>query len=129
MPFAESSLDLIYNIFSPVCEDEFHRVLKPGGKLIVAGPGALHLYELKSALYSQAYENDEEKLKLKKFKTIEKIKLEYKFTVLEKNQILNLIKMTPYYWKTSKESIDNMLERNDSLDLTASFFITVLEEI
>ena len=39
LPFASSSVDFIMSVFSPVCEEEFQRVLAPAGILIVVGPG------------------------------------------------------------------------------------------
>ena len=35
---------------------EFHRIIKPGGRLLVAGAGAKHLQEIRSLLYEEVRE-------------------------------------------------------------------------
>ncbi|MFR5118979.1 MAG: hypothetical protein ACLTD2_02990 [Ruminococcus sp.] len=43
--------------FAPVSNDEYARVLKDGGKLVVVSPSPRHLFELKEVLYEKPYEN------------------------------------------------------------------------
>ena len=39
--------DLLLNCFSPFAQEEFRRVLRPGGRMIYVVPGAEHLYQMK----------------------------------------------------------------------------------
>lgn len=45
-PVADQSASLVLNVFAPRNAAEFHRVMRPGGHLIVASPGPGHLREL-----------------------------------------------------------------------------------
>ena len=57
LPFADSYFDVIVNILTPACYNEFLRVLKPNGVLIKVIPGKNYLKELRNTL-SKAYDND-----------------------------------------------------------------------
>jgi 23S rRNA (guanine745-N1)-methyltransferase len=59
LPLADESVDAIVNIFAPCAEEEFCRVLKPGGLLVLVGAGEKHLLGLKRALYQTTYDNAE----------------------------------------------------------------------
>lgn len=48
LPLAEDSVDLLQVVFAPRNAAEFARVLRPGGSLVVAGPGPGHLEPLRS---------------------------------------------------------------------------------
>ena len=47
--------DLLLNCFSPFAQEEFLRVLRPGGRMIYVVPGAEHLYQMKAVLYEKPY--------------------------------------------------------------------------
>ena len=49
--------DLLLNCFSPFAQEEFLRVLRPGGRMIYVVPGAEHLYQMKAVLYEKPYKN------------------------------------------------------------------------
>ncbi|PXY27127.1 putative RNA methyltransferase [Prauserella muralis] len=49
-PVGTASADVVLNVFAPRNAAEFHRVLRPGGTLLVASPGRPHLRELASRL-------------------------------------------------------------------------------
>ena len=51
LPLQDASVDAVVSLFAPICEEEFLRVLKPGGILIAAGAGREHLGALKRVLY------------------------------------------------------------------------------
>lgn len=48
LPLADDSVDLVQVVFAPRNASEFARVLRPGGGLVVVGPGAGHLEPLRS---------------------------------------------------------------------------------
>lgn len=74
--------------------------------LVTAVPGKRHLWELKEAVYETPYENDEllppsEGLFLERTVRVHAdIKLD------NSEDIMSLFKMTPYYYRTSKEGIE-----------------------
>ena len=51
LPFAGGSMDVVFSAFAPAVgpvRDEFHRVLRPGGAVVVARAGSDHLQELRT---------------------------------------------------------------------------------
>ncbi|MFE4666417.1 putative RNA methyltransferase [Streptomyces sp. NPDC056716] len=49
-PLADAAADVLLNVFAPRNPAEFHRVLRPDGRLIVVRPTARHLTELRERL-------------------------------------------------------------------------------
>ncbi|MBB6119857.1 23S rRNA (guanine745-N1)-methyltransferase [Nocardiopsis algeriensis] len=50
LPLRQDCADALLNVFAPRGADEFHRVLRPGGVLLVVTPAADHLAELRGPL-------------------------------------------------------------------------------
>ena len=103
LPIPDKTLDAVINIFAPCAEDEFLRVLKPGGYLILVAAGEKHLMGLKERLYENTYLNKERADLPRKMKQVAKDTLAYSITVESSEQIEALFSMTPYYWRTSEE--------------------------
>lgn len=100
VPLCNNSYDLIYSIFSPCFDKEIINILKDNGILIIVSAGDKHLLGLKQVLYDNTYLNDEKEYFLPSFVLIDKHVIEYEIEVV-KDDIGNLLKMTPYYYKTS----------------------------
>lgn len=128
IPAADTSADVIINIFSPFSGPEFSRVLADDGIIISVAPGADHLIELKKNLYQQIFFNDEEFTPTGDFELTENTRLKFTFTTRSSEDSLNLIKMTPYYHKTSRSSIDRFITDTSGLDITADFIIRIIRK-
>lgn len=102
LPVADSSADLILNFFAPVCESEFARALRAKGLLLRAVVLERHLFGLKSAVYDTPYENPAPENEIAGFKIIKTRDIKYTVKLDSNEDILNLFKMTPYYYKTSR---------------------------
>jgi len=126
LPVLDNSVDAILNIFAPFNEDEFGRVLKDKGIIISVAPGARHLYEFKKNLYDDVYLNDEEFELSDKFYITETIRVKYELNIFNREDIANLLKMTPYYHKSSHERIEHFLENTNELKTTADFLIRII---
>lgn len=103
IPVADRSCDVVLNIFSPTISEEFARILNDGGYLIRVIPLEMHLFSLKKSIYDKPYKNKSESMVLDGFKLTDKTEIKYSLTLTDNDDIQNLFKMTPYYYKTSRE--------------------------
>ena len=101
LPLADESVDLVWNIFSPLAEEEYLRVLKKGGHLLRAYPLEEHLMGLKEQVYEQVYENKPEEKALAGLRLMETTEIRSALQLEGNEQIMALFSMTPYYYKTS----------------------------
>ena len=121
MPYADNSFDVIVNVFSPLALDEYKRVLKPDGHLIMAVPLPEHLKELKQAVYDSVYTKEMKDTALDGF--ILKESKSVGFVIkLDNATLKDLFMMTPYYHKTG-EADKKKLDGIEKLSVTASFVI------
>ena len=124
LPFRDEFADAVLSVFAPVSNDEYSRVLKKGGYLIVVSPTERHLFGLKALLYDEPYENKPNRYSLRCFTLAEEQRLEYTFTLGTDKQAADLFAMTPYYYKTSPEAKARLIGCAP-LDTEAGFLIQV----
>lgn len=122
LPFKNKCCDSVISIFAPVCNDEYARVLKNGGKLFIVAPDSDHLFGLKKVLYDVPYKNKENEYGLSNFTLRNKYKLNYNITLQTNEDINSLFMMTPYYYKTSKEAQDKLISYH-TLETVCDFII------
>ena len=109
LPVLSESMDAVTTIFAPCAEDEYARVLKPGGVLILAGAGKDHLIDLKKAVYENAYENEGRRdLPGEKFELLEETSVTYGITLTGGKDIENLFAMTPSFYRTSQSDKEKL---------------------
>ena len=101
MPIFDGFADAVVNIFAPCVEQEYLRVLKSDGIILVVHAGRDHLMGLKRALYSDIRENDERADLPAALELVCEEELKYDITVDGNENIQSLFAMTPYYWRTS----------------------------
>lgn len=124
IPLMSETSDFILNAFAPANDSEFRRVLKEGGSLVTVIPGKRHLYELKSVLYERPYENDEKEPELPSFRLEEQVRINGFIELNSREDIDDLLTMTPYYWRTPREGIER-LNKLDRLGTKIEFIIGV----
>ena len=100
IPCAAESVDVLTDVFAPIVPEEFLRVLKSGGIMILAVPGAKHLWGMKEVLYTAPYENEEHDTAYDGFEYLGRESVQKDITVEGRENIEALFSMTPYYWKT-----------------------------
>ncbi len=117
LPFESGSFESVLCMFSKIFSKEYSRVLKDGGQLLVVSSGKHHLLELRELLYDDVWvdEVDLEAETGEQFDLIGAEELAYKINLESKQEIMNLVRMTPYYYKAKKERVAN-LEKLDVLE-------------
>lgn len=128
LPISDNSIDFLINCFSPLCLEEFHRVLKKDGCFVYVVPAPKHLWELKECVYDNAYENEEKIEVYEGFTHVAKIISEDKIFIEENQIIKDLFMMTPYAWKTPKKSLEK-LDKITDLNLTIGFHLHIYIKI
>lgn len=128
MPVPDESADVVLNVFSPLFEDEFRRILKSGGHLIRVVPMEKHLWELKELVYDKPYENEKPELELKSFELESAEELIYEISLESGEMIQKLFMMTPYYYKTG-EADQKKLQSADKLKTELEFCIAVYRKV
>ncbi len=127
LPVREGSMDTVTNIFAPCAPVEYARVAKPGGHLVVVGAGERHLLGLKEFLYDDPYLNDPRRdlpaegdgWTLAGTETVtDRIRVE------GQAHIAALFSMTPYYWRTPKDSRERLASL-EALETEIAFDIRV----
>lgn len=103
IPVKDESVDCLINVFAPMVEGEFARVLKKDGVMIFAVPGVRHLFGLKEILYENPYENEYKETDYEGFSFVKRVSVSGELHLTDQAQIQNLFAMTPYYWKTPIE--------------------------
>ena len=127
MPIKSGSVSLAMNVFSPLAVEETARILRTGGIFVMAIPGEEHLFGLKRTLYKTPYKNQVQDTEICGFKLIDKRHIRYNLSLDSREKIYSLFMMTPYAYRTPKESADRLLE-TDSLPCEAEFIILVYEK-
>ena len=122
LPLADESVDVCYNVFSPICASEFSRVLRQEGSFFAVYPAPRHLYALKQVLYDHPYENGVKTYALEGFRILRRERLSYTFCLESPQLIQSLFMMTPYYYKTPAAGSER-LSQLDSLEVEADFWL------
>jgi len=114
-------------IFAPFCREEFYRVLKNRGYLIMAIPAENHLMSLKAAVYDKPYKNHTADYRLEGFEFLESRKISRSIFIDNPQDIISLFSMTPYYYKTGEEG-HRRLEALTSLETEAAFEVLIYKK-
>ena len=128
IPVADNSCDAVLNVFSPFAPEEYRRILKNGGILLRVIPLENHLFSLKKAVYDNPLKNPEENTQTDGFVLAESRELKYSLTLSSNEQIENLFRMTPYYYKTSR-SDQQKLENINRLTTEIEFSVLVYKKV
>ena len=108
LPVKDHSCHVVTNLFAPVCIEEYRRVLKRGGFLVFAVSSTKHLWELKDAIYDEAYENEKFDHTYENFRMVDKCKVNTTIILPNQEDIDNLFTMTPYYYKSSVQTAERL---------------------
>ena len=127
IPIGDLSIDLALNIFSPLAPDEMHRILKEGGRYVVAYPDVYHLYELKAAIYDTPYKNTPSTDAPNGFTLVGRERVAYTLDLTTNGAVMDLFMMTPYAYRTGKKERER-LEKIEKLATRVEFLIDIYEK-
>jgi 23S rRNA (guanine745-N1)-methyltransferase len=127
-PILSNSMDAILCIFAPRDEQEFTRILKPSGKLIVAAPGAQHLLGFKKALYEESDVIGQKGTVGEGFELLKNMNVSYDIHLKVAEDIFNLLMMTPYSRHTNQEAVEDLKKLNE-LDTEVDFNIMIYQKV
>ena len=109
LPFANNSVDVLISLFSPFYEESAKKILTKHGIIIQAVPLSNHLLELRQILYKEVNINHTPKNVLTQhFKLVDTKILNHTLQLPDQTTIQNIFSMTPHYWKTSPEKIQEL---------------------
>lgn len=124
IPFKENSCDILLNVFAPFCYDEYVRILRNGGYMIMAIPDRFHLWEIKKAVYDNPYENSPKQEEIRGFEFVKKLSAKRKILLESNEDIMNLFAMTPYFYNTKPEDRQKLLNI-ESLETQTEFEVLI----
>lgn len=112
LPLLGAAVDVAVNVFGPVAAEELARVVRPGGTVVTAHPGATHLEALRSLVYAEARPH-EVKLPLRNaeewFTQTGSTSVTFDVVVTDAAGLRDLFTMTPYRWHAPPD-IDARIE-------------------
>jgi 23S rRNA (guanine745-N1)-methyltransferase len=129
-PVADSSVDIILCVFGFRSFEGFNKILKPGGKVILVDPGPDHLKELREVIYPELKKPDPQdisRFEENGFSLHDKQHLQFKTGVINHEGIHDLLKMTPHFYRATKEGRE-AAGNLQKLDLTVDVVFRVLEK-
>jgi 23S rRNA (guanine745-N1)-methyltransferase len=124
LPIISDSADTVLCQFGFPFYDEFKRILKPNGKIILVDTGKNHLIELRKIIYSEVRESDLPSIsegEKNGFKLLESKKLTYKDHLTSNQQIMNLLSMTPHLFRATAEgkiAVQKLAETEITVDVS-----------
>lgn len=126
LPLADASMDVILSVLAPRHNEEFARVLKPDGALLIGVPGPNHLIELRTQLQFSsgdfAEKADAAAAKCAPlFEESDRTVVQHE-TTLNRDQIADLIQMTPLFWRSTDEA-KAAVAKLETLTVTVSFIL------
>ncbi len=129
-PVDDGSVDIILCLFGFQSLNVFYKKLKPDGKVILVDPGAEHLKELRKIIYAEVKQSEPQDLsdiEESEFLLIDRQSLNYKMGEIKREQLSNLLIMTPHFYRATKAGKEAAAKVNQ-LDLTVDVVFRVLEK-
>lgn len=121
----DGTVDCLLVVFAPFVEEEFSRILSNGGVCIVVTPNDDHLLEIKKELYKNVKEAPRREYKY--FSVFKSLHIRY--SKILGNDLVNLVKMTPFYYNTNEEKIEKLIEKLRNLPIKIDFSVEVLKKM
>ena len=128
LPFADTSLDVVSSLFSPLPVAEMQRVLRPRGHVLMVTPAPDHLWQVREGLFEQVRAHEPDKFLAAfndHFELQQRVRIEAPL-LLSQAALKDLLAMTPYAWKATAER-RALLEANESFQTLAAFDVMLFQ--
>lgn len=129
IPVKPNSQDLVLSVFTPISNEEFYRVLSDSGSVIIVSAHEDHMKEVAEMIYGtfkpHTY-HPKDKL-CPAFEIVKDERLKYSISLDNNASIINMLKMTPYYWSVD-EAQKVKFDALESLEVTCDFRISVFKK-
>jgi len=100
LPVADNSIDRLLCVFGFPVFEEFARVIKPGGRLIMVDPGPAHLRELREIIYPTLIERPEsDRIYPEPFQSLDCQTVTHRLKLDGEQSIADLLAMTPHLYR------------------------------
>ena len=129
LPVAERSMDVVLCMFGFPNFENFAKVLKPGGCLVMVDPNADHLHELRALLYDEVVKKtrpNHDDVVGYEFSMLDEKDCRYQFHLNDSQSIVDLAMMTPHYFR-AKQAAKEKLERLTALDISVDVCIKTFQ--
>ena len=129
-PVIPGCVDLLLSHFSPVSAAAFARMVRPGGVVLVGGPGPRHLAALKRLVYADPAEHAaaDPLGGEPDFVPIDTHRIAHPLAVCGPGQVGLLLRMTPYYWSAGAET-QARLDALDALDTEIDVVVSAYRRV
>lgn len=128
-PLLPQSVDMIFCMFGFPDYEAFKKILKPGGNVVLVESAEEHLLELRQVIYPEVRKAPPpalDRAELAGFTLIDSRALTYQTAALNREQIGDLLVMTPHLFRATREG-KAAAARLESLVLTVDVLVRVLE--
>ena len=122
LPFAAGSFDAILSMFALTMDEEFARVLQPGGLFLQVLAGEDHLLGLKKVIYPELLRREKHHPVPAGFEPVCSKTLEFTFHLTENQQVQDLLSMTPHFWRITKEGAQAAAQTDTLTDTAQVLF-------
>ena len=119
LPVLDGSVAAVLSVFAPHPFEEFHRVLRPGGRWVTITPGPNHLQEMRPVLSGESERKAAERLRRRAVPPAEAIaadRIEFRLQ-LSAEALRDLFYMTPIRWQAGATGSDSDIGRTVSVDV------------
>lgn len=127
LPLADSTQDIMLQVFAPGSNSEYLRVLRDNGILVTVDPAQDHLFEIKAGVYDNPKKHEIDHNNRKGFKREHSERLSFTIDLPSLEQRLALIKMTPFYWKLPEGKINDIV--SSLYCVSADFHVQIWRKI
>jgi len=130
-PVEPASVDIVLCVFGFQSFEGFHKILKPGGKVILVEPGPEHLQELREVIYTDVKKSPPQDLahaEVLGFTLQDTPQLQFHTDAIDNPQINNLLIMTPHFYRASIEGRE-AAGKLHKLEFTVDVVFRTLEKV